>query len=359
MAIEKLKSGHYRIRFEKDRKKYSITTDRKPTKHEEAALIQEYMENLLEQQNRKKNGSFLDFANEYIDSKEKVLSASTIRGYKATLRGIPESFTGLPFYEIEQHDITKVINDMMDKAKPKTIYNRHGLIVSVLKEFRPAFVVHTKLPRKEQKDIYTPGEAEVKALFDYIENTPRANKYYVPLCLAVMGLRRSEIGALTVEDLSKDNMITINKAKVINSDKKWVIQPYTKTEKGNRIIPVPAKLAKAIRRQGFVFNGDLNSFYKRIVNIEKRLGLRPFGIHRLRSYFASKAHALGMPDSVILSLGGWKSDYVMKSIYRKALKEDIKKGTQAYLKHIATMEKSKKKKSTEPPTKPPTKIKQC
>lgn len=359
MAIEKLKSGHYRIRFEKDRKKYSITTDRKPTKHEEAALIQEYMENLLEQQNRKKNGSFLDFANEYIDSKEKVLSASTIRGYKATLRGIPESFTGLPFYEIEQHDITKVINDMMDKAKPKTIYNRHGLIVSVLKEFRPSFVVRTKLPRKEQKDIYTPGEAEVKALFDYIENTPKANKYYVPLCLAVMGLRRSEIGALTVEDLSKDNMITINKAKVINSDKKWVIQPYTKTEKGNRIIPVPAKLAKAIRRQGFVFNGDLNSFYKRIVNIEKRLGLRPFGIHRLRSYFASKAHALGMPDSVILSLGGWKSDYVMKSIYRKALKEDIKKGTQAYLKHIATMEKSKKKKSTEPPTKPPTKIKQC
>lgn len=301
MAIEKLRSGHYRIRFEKDRKKYSITTDRKPTKHEEAALIQEYMENLLEQQNRKKNGSFLDFANEYIDSKEKVLSASTIRGYKATLRGIPESFTGLPFYEIEQHDITKVINDMMDKAKPKTIYNRHGLIVSVLKEFRPAFVVHTKLPRKEQKDIYTPGEAEVKALFDYIENTPRANKYYVPLCLAVMGLRRSEIGALTVEDLSKDNTITINKAKVINSDKKWVIQPYTKTEKSNRIIPVPAKLAKAIRRQGFVFNGDLNSFYKRIVNIEKRLGLRPFGIHRLRSYFASKAHALGMPDSVILS----------------------------------------------------------
>ena len=48
MAIEKLKSGHYRIRFEKDRKKYSITTDRKPTKREEAALIQEYMEKIQE-----------------------------------------------------------------------------------------------------------------------------------------------------------------------------------------------------------------------------------------------------------------------------------------------------------------------
>ena len=229
---------------------------------------------------------------------------------------------------------------MVDKVKPKTVYNRHGLVVSVLKEFRPTFVVHTKLPRKEQKDIYTPGEAEVKALFDYIESTPKANKYYVPLCLAVMGLRRSEIGALTVEDLSEDNTITINKAKVINSDKKWVIQPYTKTEKSNRIIPVPAKLAEAIRRQGFVYNGDLNSFYKRIVNIEKNLGLQPFGIHRLRSYFASKAHALGMPDSVILSLGGWKSDYVMKSVYRKALEEDIKEGTQAYIKHMDSISES-------------------
>lgn len=334
MAIEKLKSGHYRIRFEKNKKKYSITTDRKPTKSEEAALIHEFLEKLEEEQNRKKNGTFLDFANEYINSKEKVLSASTIRGYKATLKGIPKSFTGLPFYEIEQHDITRLVNDMVDKVKPKTVYNRHGLVVSVLKEFRPTFVVHTKLPRKEQKDIYTPGEAEVKALFDYIESTPKANKYYVPICLAVMGLRRSEIGALTVKDLSEDNTITINKAKVINSDKKWVIQPYTKTEKSNRIIPVPAKLAEAIRRQGFVYNGDLNSFYKRIVNIEKNLGLHPFGIHRLRSYFASKAHALGMPDSVILSLGGWKSDHVMKSVYRKALEEDIKEGTQAYIKHM-------------------------
>lgn len=334
MAIEKLKSGHYRIRFTINRKKYSITTDRKPTKQEEARLIQEYSDEIKKNNKGKKEGSFLDFATEYIDSKEKVLSASTVRGYKATLKGIPDSFTALPFYEIEQHDITKVVNSMVDKAKPKTIYNRHGLIVSVLKEFRPEFVVRTKLPRKEQKEIYTPGEAEVKALFEYIEKTPRASKYYAPLCLAAMGLRRSEIGALTVEDLSEDNMITINKAKVINSDKKWVIQPYTKTEKSHRIVPVPAKLAEVIRRQGFVFNGDLNSFYKRIVNIEKRLGLRPFGIHRLRSYFASKAHALGLPDSVILTLGGWKSDYIMKNVYRKALQEDIKEGTQAYLKHL-------------------------
>lgn len=340
MAIEKLKSGHYRIRFEKDRKKYSITTDRKPTKREEAALIQEYMENLLEQQNRKKNGTFLDFSNEYIASKEKVLSASTIRGYKATLRGIPKSFTSIPFYEIEQHDITRLVNDLVDKVKPKTIYNRHGLVVSVLKEFRPSFVVRTKLPRKEQKDIYTPSEKEVQALFTALKDTDE----FIPICLATMGLRRSEIGALTLEDLSDDNVLTIDKAKVQNSDEKWIIQNYTKTERSNRKIPIPDELANRIRKQGYIYSHVLGKVYEKMIKIEKELGLPQFGIHRLRSYFASKAHALGLADSVIMTLGGWKSDNIMKNIYRKALNEDIKEGTEAYLNHINFMSQKSKKK---------------
>lgn len=342
MAIEKLKSGHYRIRFTVDKRKYSITTDRKPSKREEAALIQEYIEKLQEQQNRKKNGSFLDFANEYIASKEKVLSASTIRGYKATLRGIPESFTGLPFYEIEQHDITRLVNDLVDKVKPKTIYNRHGLVVSVLKEFRPSFVVRTKLPRKEQKDIYTPSEKEVQAIFTALKDTDE----YIPICLATMGLRRSEIGALTLEDLSDDNVLTIDKAKVQNSDEKWIIQNYTKTERSNRKIPIPDELANRIRKQRYIYSHVLGKVYEKMIKVENELGLPRFGIHRLRSYFASKAHALGLADSVIMTLGGWKSDNIMKNIYRKALNEDIKEGTKTYLDHIDSMSKKQEKKQS-------------
>lgn len=337
MGIEKLKSGNYRIRCFVGGKRISITTDRKPSKAEEAILIQEYIQSLKENGQKaieKKNKTFLDFAEEYIASKEKVLSASTIRGYRADLKGLPESFKDLRFYEIEQHDVTKVVNQMVGDVKPKTIHNRHGFISAVLKEFRPSLVIRTKLPRKENKDIYTPSEAEVKALFQYIENDKRAKKYFIPLSLAVMGLRRSEIGALTIKDLSDDNVLTISKAKVLNSNNEWIIQKYTKTEKGNRILPISPQLANAIREQGYIYKGDLNNIYITITNIEKKLGLPSFGIHRLRSYFASKAHALGLPDSVILTLGGWKSDNVMKNIYRKALQEDIKSGTQAYINHM-------------------------
>ena len=333
MAIEKLKSGHYRIRFEKDRKKYSITTDRKPTKREEAALIQEYMENLKAEKLDKK-GTFKTYAEEYIKTKENVLSVSTIKGYKHALNALPVSFLNTPFFEIVQHDVTRLVNSMVHDAKPKTIYNRHGFVSAVLREFRPGFVLNTKLPRKEQKEIYTPTEKEVKAIFKYIDSNPVFRRYYIPIYLGAMGLRRSEIGALTVEDLSKDNTLTICKAKVQNSDNEWIVQPYTKTEKSNRKIPIPKKLADRIREQGYIYEGSLNQIFCTLDSVQKALGLPHFGIHRLRSYFASKAHALGLPDSIILTLGGWKSDNIMKNVYRKALEEDVTKGTKKYLNHF-------------------------
>ena len=223
---------------------------------------------------------------------------------------------------------------MVRSASPKTIYNRHGLIVSVLHEFRPELVIRTKLPRKVQKDIYTPDDKEIRKLFSYIDNTPNFKKYWVPLYLAALGLRRSEIGALTLSDLSHDNILTINKAKVQDSDNNWVIQHFTKTERSNRKIPIPEELATRIREQGCIYEGFLGKVYDTMRMAEKTLGLPHFGVHRLRSYFASKAHSLGLPDSVILKLGGWKSDNVMKNIYRKALKEDLHRESEKFLSHM-------------------------
>lgn len=279
-------------------------------------------------------GTFLDYAEKYIKAKENILSASTIRGYRATLRGIPGHFTSLPLKDITQYTLTALVNDMVRSVSPKTVYNRHGLIVSVLHEFRPDFVIRTKLPRKAQKDIYTPGDEEVSILFAYLEGSPTLKKYWIPLYLASLGLRRSEIGALTITDLSENDILTINKAKVLGSDNKWVIQNFTKTERSNRKIPLPKDLADRIRQQGFIYQGDLNSIFCVMTAAQKKLGLPHFGVHRLRSYFASKAHALGLHDSIILKLGGWKSDYIMKGIYRKALQEDLHEESKTFLDHM-------------------------
>ena len=201
-------------------------------------------------------------------------------------------------------------------------------------EFRSEFVIRTKLPRKVQKDIYTPGDEEVSRLFAYLDDSPTLKKYWVPLYLASLGLRRSEIGALTIKDLSDDNILTVNKAKVQGSDNKWVIQNFTKTERSDRKIPLPKELADRIREQGCIYEGFLGKMYDNMRIVEKRIGLPHFGIHRLRSFFASKAHSLGLHDSIILKLGGWKSDHIMKGIYRKALKEDLQEESKVFLDHM-------------------------
>lgn len=330
-GVDQLPSGKYRVRKMINGRRQSLLFDAPPTQRDVLLatneLLNEVPGSLLK-------GTFLDYAEKYIKAKENILSASTIRGYRATLRGIPSHFTSLPLKDITQYTLTALVNDMVRSVSPKTIYNRHGLIVSVLHEFRPEFVIRTKLPRKVQKDIYTPGDEEVSILFTYLEDSPALKKYWIPLYLASLGLRRSEIGALSIADLSEDDILTINKAKVLGSDNKWVIQNFTKTERSNRKIPLPKELADRIRQQGFMYQGDLNSIFCVMTAAQKKLGLPHFGVHRLRSYFASKAHALGLHDSIILKLGGWKSDHIMKGIYRKALQEDLHEESKTFLDHM-------------------------
>ena len=330
-GVDQLPSGKYRVRKMINGKRQSLLFDAPPTQKDVLLATNEL---LNEVPGATLKGTFLDYAEKYIKAKENVLSASTIRGYRATLKGIPGHFTSLPLKDIAQYTLTALVNDMVRSVSPKTVYNRHGLIVSVLHEFRPDFVIRTKLPRKAQKDIYTPGDEEVSILFAYLEDSPTLKKYWIPLYLASLGLRRSEIGALSIADLSEDNILTINKAKVLGSDNKWIIQNFTKTERSNRKIPLPKELADRIRQQGFIYQGDLNSIFCIMTAAQKKLGLPHFGVHRLRSYFASKAHALGLHDSIILKLGGWKSDHIMKGVYRKALQEDLHEESKTFLDHM-------------------------
>ena len=330
-GVDQLPSGKYRIRKMINGKRQSLLFDEPPTQRDVLLATNEL---LNEVPGASLKGTFLDYAEKYIKAKENILSASTIRGYRATLKSIPSHFTSLPIKDITQYTLTALVNDMVRSVSPKTIYNRHGLIVSVMHEFRPEFVIRTKLPRKVQKDIYTPGDEEVSRLFAYLEDSPTLKKYWVPLYLASLGLRRSEIGALTIKDLSDDNILTVNKAKVQGSDNKWVIQNFTKTERSDRKIPLPKELADRIREQGCIYEGFLGKMYDNMRIVEKRIGLPHFGIHRLRSFFASKAHSLGLHDSIILKLGGWKSDYIMKGIYRKALKEDLQEESKVFLDHM-------------------------
>ena len=54
---------------------------------------------------------------------------------------------------------------------------------------------------------------------------------------------------------------------------------------------------------------------------QRNLGIPHFSLHKLRHYFASEMSALGIPEADILRMGGWETDYVMKSVYRHSMME--------------------------------------
>lgn len=312
MTIDKLPSGSYRIRHQIDGRRYTVTIPYKPTKKEAFQMIQD-----------KINGvdvlrkSFADCATEYISGKSHTLSPATIRGYESILRMMPEKLKMSEIGAITAWDVQTYMDKLTAEGKtPKTVRNYHGFISAVLATFAPETNLSTQLPQKAKNDEYTPSDDDVRQILDMSKGTP----YEIPLRLACYGLRRSEICALTPADLD-GNRLTINKAKVLGKDREWYIKA-TKTTSSTRTILIDDDLADLIRETGTVYDGYPNRIYWFLQKCQDKIGIPNFPLHYLRHYYASTAHALGIPDAVIMESGGWKTDHVMKRVYRHAKDTD-------------------------------------
>ncbi|MCM1058585.1 MAG: site-specific integrase [Firmicutes bacterium] len=316
MKIEKLPSGSYRIRKMYQGKTYTIVTEYKPTQKEALQLM---ADELSKVQGRHERMTFQRAAEEYIASKHNVLSPSTVQGYEVIIRNLPESFLDKNIHDITALDVQMEINKMSGKQSPKTVRNRHGFLSAVLGAFCPDLKLNTTLPQKVKNDSYIPSDEDVKRILEYAHGT----KYEIPLILACYGLRRSEICALQPEDVDGD-IVTINKAKVQNEHKEWVIKT-TKTTASTREIIIPMEVADKIREQGYVYNGYPGKLTDFLTAAQTKLELPHFPLHKLRHYFASKMSAMNVPEADIMKFGGWETDYVMKGVYRHAMEDKNRK----------------------------------
>jgi len=314
MNIEKLPSGSYRIRHTDNGITYRMTVKYKPTRTEAMALITEQ----IKQKPVSAIITFEDACNAYIDAKYNVLSPTTRKEYLGTIGRLPESFKQTRLSQITSLTVQKVVNDLSVTRSPKTVQNYTAFITAVLRSQEVAFR-QPKLPQKEKKPIYIPTEDDIKAILAEISGS----EYEIPFILSCFGLRRSEVCALTVDDLHGCEL-TINKAKVKDENKQWVIKT-TKTTESTRTIIIPQDIADRIREQGYVFNGSPHSYQKMIPRVLKKLGLPSFSLHKMRHFFASYLHSKGYSDKQIQEMGGWKTDNVMKTVYQHAMDMDVAK----------------------------------
>lgn len=320
MNIEK-RGNSYRLRKTIDGKRHYVTFDHEPDDYEIYKAFEEFIWN----KNRDKC-TIETYINKYIDSKRNVLSPSSITTYERFLGVISDDFLKIPLFELTQIDVQEEINRYAKNHAPKSTKSLHGFIASVIGLFRPEFVLRTTLPQNIKKPKYTPSREDIEAIL----KAARPTEDYVGFCLGAYGLRRSEVCALEMDDL-EGNKLHIH-ANMVWS-KGWKKKESPKTDESNRIVYLPDKLAKLIRKQGFFFKYTPPKLNEHLHKYQDDLGIPRFRFHDLRHFFASYASTI-MPEADVMALGGWKSDHIFKRIYRESLEDNRKKSADLFNKKL-------------------------
>ena len=310
MTIEK-HGNKWRIRERYKGKLYMVSVPEKPTQREAQRLIDE---KINQDSFSPKTGMTMKSAgNAYIDLKNNILSPSSIRGYRSIMKNLSDEFMSIKIDNITPLDVQKEINTYSVDHSPKSTRNAHGFISAVLNMYKPSMQLNTTLPQKVKFEPYTPTEEEVKRILDEVAGT----EYEIAYRLGCYGMRRGEICALDASDL-KGNMLSITKSKVLNESGTWIIKPIPKTTGSQRTIYIDDKLATMFKKQGYAFHDHPNRLNQHLQRLLKRMDIPTFRFHDLRAYYASMAHALGIPDAYIMANGGWTSTNIMNRVYKRA-----------------------------------------
>lgn len=316
--IEYRGNNKWRITKDYNGQRYRLTIDsaEKPKKKDAELIINNVIQDAIqkgEAQARLQPLTVKMAAEKYISAKENSLSPSTVRGYKTYLKNMPEHFTNTLIADVTEEQIQQLVKEYQQEKSIKYTKNIIGLIRSVLGMFRKNFSFKVTFATAVKEEPYIPTAAEVKQIIERSKGT----QYELAIMMAACcGMRRGEILAITAEDLEANNVLHINKAMAQNDKNVFVLKNSPKTKGSVRDIVVPDQVADLLRKQGAAYSGHPNAIIKWLEDTEKALDIPKFTFHKLRHYYCTTLHENGIPDAVIMKLGGWTDPGVMQRIYR-------------------------------------------
>lgn len=316
-----LPSGSWFIRVQVDGKTISIT---KPTKREaeqEAAALKSKAKQLTCSSNKTLN----DAIDDYISSRENVLSPSTIRVYRQIQRNRFQSLMCLKLSAITQEKLQRTVNAEARTISAKSLKNAWGLIGAVLND-ATGLRFTVRLPQVVHDDLPYLTPEQIPLFLDAIKGDP----YEIPILLGLSSLRRSEILAVRWEDIDlENNCIHVHGSAVYNSDGELVHRQENKNTSSRRTVPflIP-QLRDAVKstekNSEYAVTCAPNTIRCATNRLCKKAGLPPIGAHGLRRSFASLCYHLQVPEQITMLAGGWSDIYTMRKIYTKISQKDIK-----------------------------------
>lgn len=258
----------------------------------------------------------------YIEAKSNILSPSTITAYRKIRKNNFQGIMNVPLGDLTQEHVQIAVNIESASHSPKTVRNQHGLLAASLAAYLPEFALHTKFPQRVKPGIQIPDNAMIASLMNAVKGKP----IELPIVLgACMGLRRSEISALSANDYDPQRkMLTINKAMVETPENLWVVK-HPKTYSGMRALPVPDSVIPMLLAARFPMPTP-DQITKQFATIKKQLGFN-IRFHDLRHYYASVLLAIGIPDKYAMERMGHATPNMLKTVYQHTMQDKQKEVT--------------------------------
>ena len=264
----------------------------------------------------------------YIADRSSVLSPSTVRGYKTIRRSRFQSLMDISLSDISPDKWQRTVNLEAQKCSAKTLKNAWGFLASVLSD-AGAPVPKVKLPQVVPNERPFLEPEEIRPFITAVHGTP----VEIPALLALHSLRRSEIMALKWENIDLEKRtIRVSGAAVFNEDNVLKQKKENKNKSSARTVPIlmdelHAALSAAKKDSGLVMTCNPNTIWAQINRICEKNSLPQVGVHGLRHSFVSLAYHLGVPEKIVMELGGWSDYQTMRKIYTHIAKSDITKYT--------------------------------
>lgn len=320
-TAKQLPSGSWRVQYYVNGKRMSFTADT-----EEGAVRKALLYKLSESPDEERKRLFpeitiRDAVKGYIDLREGVLSASTIRNYRQMNNTRFKSVMDRPLSEYINWQ--RVISDECKLVSAKTVRNAWGLVKSTLEENKVAYDP-PRLPAIERKDKTFYSPEQIKEFIALIHG----DMYELPYLLCLHGLRRSEMLALKPENI-RNGRIYVRGAMVKDQNNKLVYKSTNKTLTSWRSVPILIERVKELVtdvKTEYLCPYSPDGMNKHLYTLTKNSDLPAIHFHSLRHSFASLCYHLGLNEMECMRLGGWSDFRTMRLIYTHLSEADVTEG---------------------------------
>lgn len=310
-----LPSGKWRCQIMVAGKRIDVIEDDPAVAHAKALAVKA---GLLEQRKPVSELTVGEAIDRYIETKDAVLSPSTIAGYKRIRSNALPDIMNVRLSDLTQERIQRAVNKMAKDRSPKSVRNAHGLLSAIITEYKPDMVLRTTLPQKQRYDAAIPSDQDIEKIMCAAIGT----EIELPVLLAMwLGLRVSEIRGLMWDHISNGE---IHIKQAIVEGPNGAELKGTKTYSGDRKLRIPPYLAELIaaqpRTDDYIVHLSGQAIYKRFTRLCEKAGLPHFRFHDLRHANASVMLALGIPDKYAMERMGHATSNMLKTVYQHTMR---------------------------------------